>query len=534
MYIGHIIEDFNCHARMASGAGHYFRALEGQDMAGIDIVLHQVMPGMAHHIHNTSLSTGISDPAFYHYVLGQLGASLAHQYPQRKGRAMCEEFGAYGWAEGCTMMKWISDFLLVRGINHFVPHAFSPDYPDPDCPPHFGAEGHDPQFEGFTHLMKYTNQVAHLLYGGEHITSCAILYHAEGEWMNQKGGYMFTQVPAKALLDEHLCYDIICLETLEKATVEKGKLTVNGEHYGALVIPYARVLPKALAALTEKLTKEGVPVLYCDGKPIEPTDMSGEVVWVADLADRIRELGLADITVEGNCPLLRHYHVKRDGADVFMLFNEDSVNTAKATVTLPVSGQFVRLRLIENGIFADATEDGKVAVELLPGQSEILVFGSDTAACGHPAMRVLSDPVKVTVLNPTYSIELADSEDLTAFYPYKTTGKLFNLTAPTEKPSFSGLARYTFTLNLDEVPANAVLDLGRVGQTAKFMVNGTEAGIRITAPYSCPISYLLKKGENTITIEVANTLVGKVRDPFSHCMPITPSGLLGPVKLVEY
>ena len=51
------------------------------------------------------------------------------------------------------MMKWISDFLLVRGINHFVPHAFSPDYPDPDCPPHFGAEGHDPQFDGFTHLM---------------------------------------------------------------------------------------------------------------------------------------------------------------------------------------------------------------------------------------------------------------------------------------------------------------------------------------------------------------------------------------------
>jgi hypothetical protein len=262
--------------------------------------------------------------------------------------------------------------------------------------------------------------------------------------------------------------------------------------------------------------------------------MSGEVVCKADLAARIRELGLADVTVERNCPLLRHYHVKRDGAEVFMLFNEDSINTAKATVTLPVSGQFARLRLIENGIFADATEDGKVTVELLPGQSEILVFGSAAAEMAHPSMPVLSDPVKVTALNPTYSIELADSEDLTAFYPYKTTDKLVNITSAAEKPSFSGLMRYTFTLNLDEVPANAVLDLGRVGQTAKFMVNGTNAGIRITAPYSCPISYLLKKGENTITVEVANTLVGKVRDPFSHCMPITPSGLLGPIKLVEY
>ena len=529
MYIGHIIEDFNCHARMSTGAGHYFRALEGQDMAGIDIVLHQVMPGMAHHIHNTSLSTGVSDPAFYHYVLGQLGASLAHQYPQMKGRAMCEEFGAYGWAEGSTMMKWISDFLLVRGINHFVPHAFSPDYPDPDCPPHFGAEGHDPQFEGFTHLMQYTNKVSHLLYGGEHITSCAILYHAEGEWMNQKVDYMFTQVPAKALLDEHLCYDVICQEALETATVENGKLVVNGEHYGALVIPYGKVLAPALYPEVDKLIAAGVPVLLCDARP---EGLSGEVVSIADLPGRIRELGLADITVEGNCPLLRHYHVRRDDADVFMLFNEDSVSTAKATVTLPVSGKLMRLRLIEDGIYADATEDGKIAVELLPGQSEILVFGSAAEELAHDHMRRLSDSMMTTTLTPTYNVELADSEDLTAFYPYKTIDKLVNITSAAEKPSFSGLMRYTFTLRLDEVPTDTVLDLGRVGQTAKIIVNGTNAGIRITAPYACPISYLLKKGENIITVEVANTLVGKVRDPFSHCMPIPPSGLLGPVRLL--
>ncbi len=531
MYIGHIIEDYNCHARMSTGAGHYFRALEGQDMAGIDIVLHQVMPGMAHHIHNASLSTGISDPAFYHYILGQLGASLAHQYPQMRGRAMCEEFGAYGWAEGCTMMKWITDFLLVRGINHFVPHAFSPDYPDPDCPPHFGAEGHDPQFEGFTYLMHYTNQAAHLLYGGEHITSCAILYHAEGEWMNQKDEYMFMQVPARALYDEHLCYDLICQETLETAELRDGKLVVNGETYGALVVPYGRVLNPALTPVVKKLTEAGVPVLLCEGRP---EGLAGEVVSVKDLPARIRELGLADITVEGNCPLLRHYHVRRDGTDVFMFFNEDSVNTAKAKITLPVKGDYIRMRILEIVRDSYTAPDGVIDVELVPGQSEILVFGKEAEEAGISTAFTFDTPVKETVLTPTYTIELADSEDLTAFYPYKTTDKLVNITAPTEKPHFTGLMRYTFTLHLDEVPAWAVLDLGRVGQTAKFLVNGTSPGIRITAPYSCPISYLLRKGENTITIDVANTLVGKVRDAFSHCMPVPPSGLMGPVRLLEY
>jgi hypothetical protein len=72
----------------------------------------------------------------------------------------------------------------------------------------------------------------------------------------------------------------------------------------------------------------------------------------------------------------------------------------------------------------------------------------------------------------------------------------------------------------------------RVGQTAKVWVNGAYAGIRIAAPYSFRVADLVHKGENVVTIEVANTLVGKTRDGFSHNMVITPSGLMGPVKLL--
>lgn len=150
------------------------------------------------------------------------------------------------------------------------------------------------------------------------------------------------------------------------------------------------------------------------------------------------------------------------------------------------------------------------------------------------AFRTLEAPKAITELKPTYTIELADSEDLTAFYPYKTTSQLSNITAATEKPDFSGLMRYTFTLNLEDIPAECALDLGRVGQTAKVTVNGTEVGIRLTVPYTYPVSGLLRKGENTITVEVANTLVGKVRDYFSFFMPIHPSGLMGPVKLLKF
>lgn len=80
------------------------------------------------------------------------------------------------------MMKQIADEMLVSGINYFVPHAFSPKYPDPDCPPHFFARGNQPQFPLFGRLISYMRRCCHLLSDGIHQAPVAILYHAEAEW----------------------------------------------------------------------------------------------------------------------------------------------------------------------------------------------------------------------------------------------------------------------------------------------------------------------------------------------------------------
>ena len=69
-YIGHVIEDKDCHARLGVGAGHYFRAVGGQDMAGVDIVINQLVPGMDRGLH--SYGRGVWDLEFYNYVLPKL------------------------------------------------------------------------------------------------------------------------------------------------------------------------------------------------------------------------------------------------------------------------------------------------------------------------------------------------------------------------------------------------------------------------------------------------------------------------------
>lgn len=121
---------------------------------------------------------------------------------------MCEIFGNYGWKEGVYLEKYLADHFMVRGINRFVPHAFSPKaFPDPDCPPHFYAHGYNPQYRHFGSLMKYMNRICELISDGKQIVSTAILYHGDADWAG--GKCMYCQVPARKLADQQIDYHFL-------------------------------------------------------------------------------------------------------------------------------------------------------------------------------------------------------------------------------------------------------------------------------------------------------------------------------------
>ena len=128
-YIGHIIEDMNCHVHTGVGAGHYFKSQTGQDMAGIDIVLHQLEPGFGSFRHRAPIDGGYADPVFFAHTLPALACSEAHMDPRKAGNSVCEIFGAYGWGLDIGKMKQMLDMMLVGGINHFVPHVLSAAFP---------------------------------------------------------------------------------------------------------------------------------------------------------------------------------------------------------------------------------------------------------------------------------------------------------------------------------------------------------------------------------------------------------------------
>ena len=521
-YIGHVIEDMNAHARLGGSAGHYFRGLDGQDMSGIDIVLHQVMPGMADYITPASVEGGTADGEFYHYVLGQLGASHARQNKTMNGKAMCEVFGAYGWAEGAPLMTWLMDFLLVRGVNRFVPHAFDDAFPDADCPPHFYAQGNDPQFSGFTLLMRYVNRVASLLDGTDMEASGAILYHGEAEWMDAEA--MLTQKPAKVCYDAHISYDIASLDYLETAEAKDGRF---GRGYRYLVVPACKRLPESFASVADRLREAGVPIFFVDEAPEGVHARLEELVPLESLASRILKKGLAhDYRTQER--LLRMAKFTRGGSVYFFLHNE-SLQEVRTTVTLPVCGKYIAADFLNDMYTRGETVRGEAAVELAPGQSMLFLFGgvSDEEWAAFPAK---TEGMHTETLDTLWDIDLRETGREMDFRPFRRQTKLFNMTGRDGEREFSGEMRYRTCVTLDKA-AHMELEFEHVGMTARLFVNGKNMGQRICAPYRWDITEAVRQGKNEMEVLAANTLVQRMQDGFSAYMPIPASGLTGAVTL---
>ena len=524
IYTGHIIEDMNCHLR--NGAGHYFRAIRAQHISGIDIVLHQVMPGMDHYIHTVTCATGTGDGTFYHYVLAKLASSISHLTPHMQGRAMCEVFGAYGYGESTQFMKYLLDHLLVRGINYFVPHAFSSKFPDVDCPPHFGAEGQDPSFEGFSALMTYANKCAHLLGGGVHKANVAVMYDMEGEWASRFDNAMTMQPIVSVLHDNQIDYDIVCLDILNEGSVEDKKLCIAQEKFDLLVVPYADHMSQKELNVLKNLEQNGLPVWFINEIP-ENCNFNGKEVKIERLASEIKKNGWVDVVVDGSYPFLRFYHTERDGNHIFMFSNEDFEREVDTTVQVCARGDYLRVDLLNKIYSGETSKDGRIKLKLAPCTSKIIVFG------GNENLNKKINFKEIYSFVPKYKLELAPCENLKEYKFVGEYSTFFNINGANFKPEFSGKMKYTFSFEITDLSGRTFMDLGEVGQNAQLIFNGVDLGVRPAKPYLFEITKFVKNGENQVCVIVSNTLAQKVKDRFSKFLQLEPSGLLSEIKILR-
>ena len=553
-YIGHVIEDNNQHNRLGCSQGHFFRSMAGQHMSGIDDIGGQVLIGQEINNHLPLYEMfPPNDGEFFHYALGKLGSSHAHIDPKKQGRAMCEIFGNYGWSEGVRLMKYLADHFMVRGINYFVPHAFSPKaFPDFDCPPHFFAHGENPQYHLFGELMAYMNRVCHLFQNGTHMAPVALLYHGDADWA---GEGMPLQKPARLLLENQIDFDIIPPDILADEQALCGKtMVINGEYYHALVIPYAQFLPESVLKFACRAVEQGFQVLFLDGLPEGASDLDEaralieaisslvEPIALSGLVEALRRRIPLDVTLAYNCPSIRYYHYRRGGVDAYMLNNESPHVEYSGTVRFKAEGLVTRYDAMENRLYATKSKpvEGKtdVFLTLRPLESIILIF-DDSGSSGTPRLVKIGGSIGITIkISRDWEVSFCAAKDYPDFYDTISMARLRDIGQI--KPDFSGHIRYESTFSLDSRPEHsAYLTIATAFEGPTVWINGQSAGTRLAPPYEFNISPLLRKGENTLRIEVATTLERMMKAsnlPMPRlsrsCVMLAPIGIIGDVIIV--
>lgn len=530
-YIGHVIEDNNQHTRLGAGAGHFFRALAGQDMAGIDNIGNQIIPGRPDANRHTPAYIG--DGEFFHYGLPKLGASAAQIDPKKHGRLMCENFGAYGWSMGVKNMKWLTDYLLLQGVNRFVPHAFSMrPYPDDDCPPHFYARGNNPQYPFFGKLMAYADRMCRLLEGGTNVPQAAVLYEAEADWM---GKTMPSQKPVRALFESQIECEIIPADVFTHAEyygtkVENSVLTVNGRSMKVLIVPGCEAMgPDAAAFL---MANPELPVVFVEQKPAfipgfaDPAFLDRyPCVSLQELPAFVRHLGCTDVVLDHPQKNLGVYHYRKN-SDIYFLMNTSLSQTVEAEITLPAAGQFSAINPWNEKTLEVFEGEKPWHLTLAPYESLLLI----TEPGQQPKK---AQPAGELDISGNWELELAEVGE----NGLQETINLVKLEPVNLRhPDFSGQMVYTREISLD-ADAEAVLTVQHLFEAADVLVDGRLTDCRICPPYRFELGKLTA-GKHIIKVCAVNTAVRNANK--TPCIfgidreILEPSGMFGTVALKLY
>lgn len=557
MHIGHVIEDKDCHARLGMGAGHFFRAMRSQDMAGVDVVINQLVPGMDSGLH--SYGRGAWDMEFFTYGLAKLGSSAAHLDPWKHGRCMAEVFGAFGWHEGLKEMTWIANHFLVRGVNWFVPHAFSmAPFPDADCPPHFYAHGNNPQFRQFGKLMTYMNRMGDLLSGGCAVTTAAVLYHAEAEWA---GEAMPMQRVSRELMRAQIDFDFVPTDAFDVNggyavdLLKDGRgFLVGGQVYRCLVVPFAEYVGSAVLGFIERATQAGVAVFLVGGVPSRlydaaKGDVEGARKVVRDgylpidsaafsqsivigrpegLVPALRARGLFELQTSEPQPWLRLYRYDHldegDGEEHYLFAVNEHPRRAVITELHGSDGE------VPSGLAFDVLNEGTAepftgALHLEPYESRLIVLGASGLSTRREQ---LGDEV---VVNGPWSLSFSAPLDYPVFRDERVLNSPQDGAHDVAYFERCGTFRYETSFEVSS-GSSYDLDLGDVYEIVEVVVDGVHRGSRIAPPYRVPVGDLTA-GLHELVIEVTNTLDKTVTDMFALTEPREPSGLFGPVLLRE-
>lgn len=430
-----------------------------------------------------------------HSTTAKCSSSVARHDGRRRNAN--EVYGAYGWNLTMDEMKWLADWLMVRGVNLLYPHAFYYSIRGQrahERPPDLGL--HNAWWPHYRRFADYTSRLCKLMTDGRQVCDVAVLSVGNRLPFRAARWLLENQVDFNYLEDWRL---------VEQAKIEPGRLGVGPMTYRVLIVDHEQPLAGPVGERVAAFERAGGVVRVCRG---------------AASADLVAGLE-RDVTLDPPSRDLRYAHVVKHGVDFYLWVNEgerpiDTTLTCRARGNAQWYDPWADRFLPATVLCADATI--QVPLHLPRRESLVLAvdprlapqIGSRKPAAGQTAVLPIAGPW--TILGPEGK-PLGDRLGDWAQWPGLA--------------GFSGALVYEVSFELPKQPRPVCqLDLGTVGDWAVLRVNGRDLGPRFWAPMVWDVTDAVHDGKNTLRVEVTNSLANRY-EPKNR----RPSGLFGPVVL---
>ncbi|MGC9395047.1 MAG: glycosyl hydrolase [Anaerolineae bacterium] len=277
---------------------------------GQDIVWRWLLPG----------PTALEGPES---TQGKCSSSAARHLGRRRNSNEC--FGAYGHGFTWQEMKWLVDWLFVRGVNLLYPHAFFYSIRGPrkdERPPDVGP--HSPWWDEYKPFADYVRRMSWLNTDSEHKCHIAILTESiDLPW-----------AAAKICFQHQRDFNYLELRHLwEDAEVTPEGIFIAGMHYQAAILD-------GLTAISEE-AKLALQILADAGRLIawqsDPPPSVKSAQSVEDFLTAIDRLVPPDLVATPPAPDLRYRHVIKEGIHYYILTNE-GLTPLSTTLSVSAAG----------------------------------------------------------------------------------------------------------------------------------------------------------------------------------------------------
>lgn len=441
------------YARLSEWCQRHSIALMGHPKASDDIDEEKYfqIPGQDLIFRRVSPETGGLDGL--DSVQAKCSADAARHLGRRRNLNEC--FGVccreqIPWYMTAGDMKWFIDWLGVRGVNLFIPHAFFYSVRGArsgERPPDVGPN--NIWWKHYRLFSDYMKRISLINTDSRNGASIAVLCAS--------GAVPYEEV--KVLYENQIEFNYVQESVFSECRVENGRLRVAGYEYLYVLDP---------CGLAGKAESMGVTGL----KQITQQEIS--------------DTGIErDFLTEQPCPRLRVSHLVKEGEDLYFLFNEGTKDI-RFQASVPFQDRLCRMDLWNGKVFSlqYKIKNGRSSFELalFPGESCLLIRLPQGKESFDPELPAKPDKGKVIKVDNGWSLESEDKEKIRKIY---TAGYTCSQPDGTEVIAVSG------------------------EEMIECFCNGKFAGVSFFPPHQFSVGEFLQAGENKMRLVVTGNIANR-------------------------